>query len=184
MAKAKQIRSDLHYTNRTSHYLGPYLECIFDNWVKGTKPQEIDKCEKCERRLWQLRTTYDSNGLVDEFCKHCGGKIVRIKEDGPEMTMPRLEVDDICRKHKLGQLFFGEEIHEEEDIVAHYIPLGNRTFSIDRYSMEKNWTPEDVQEEIDKAQKKYAKAIETLKKRFGAKKVILHWGLISCWEDY
>jgi hypothetical protein len=194
MAKAKKIKSKMGYnTNRTAFILGPYLECVFGKYEEKSKTVEVDKCEKCGEKLWRLRTHYNQDVLVDEFCKHCGGKIIRTKEESDPEPMPPLDVDDLCKKHKVYKVFFGEDWPEDtEDHVAHYISLwagvsGRRAgmFSIDTEAPDPmNFTPDDVQSEIDNARRKHSKLIQDCYDRFGKKNVILHWGLLPCWYDW
>lgn len=188
--KAKKIASNLRYANLTAFILGTYLECIFGKYQKKTKMVDVDKCDKCGRNLFTLRRCYIDGKLEERFCKHCGGKIVRTQKETEPELMPPFEVDDLCDKHHVSQVFFGEDWPEETSYhKAHYISLGTGNgrgmFSIAEEAPEpKNYTPEDVQSEIDGAKKKYAKLIADCEERFDKKNVILHWGLLPCWYDW
>jgi len=183
MFKSQPIKSNLHYAPTTGFYIGPYLECVYGKLQLLTEPITIYKCNKCNRQFYPKWFSIDGEP-VEKFCSCCGGKIKANIEQSDPKLLPPIKVDDICEKHHIEPLHFGDNFPEEEDEqVAYYLPLMYRTFSIDRNSMATNWAPEDIQQEINEAKQKYSQLINDLNKRFGEDNIILHWGLITCYLE-
>ena len=175
-----KLKSNLQYLNCNSFYLGPFLECVFENWVEKTKSRPINVCEKCARQMYE--PIYGT-----KFCQFCGGKIIESTENY-EIMAPEIEIDDLCQKYNVNQLLFGEYVLDSDNldyIKAHYVMVGEKgTFSIDRYSTQAIFTPEQIQKEIETAIEKYKDLILEMESRFQKKNVNLYWGLIPCENDW
>lgn len=158
-----------------SYWIGTIIKCKFNKWHTNHKQGYDDRrCpnEEC------LGYCSSSSG---KFCHHCGAEIVSKPTYYDELIKPDKDLPELPQGLELK--LWDEYYVEKEDLEYIIYGAGN-CGDCDRYSTNKEYSPEDIQKEIDDLKKKYKDYIAKCEKVFGKENVTVAWGIFSYYDDY